>query len=511
MTRSAKHMLVLVPITDKSAWTFSKSDIFGIYASKSFFLPTPSPREVFRKRIDYLRQKAVILKEEDTPSQHFLSRGIRVSILDLNAFSRVLEEVFVENEYASKIIGELSNYNIRRMLSLSRRVMTSAVLNVDELIRSVISGGGFSVSQKRFMNALLRGDYSFFREGDSHEVFPVFMINSKVRHSPLLPIRMLSLLQATALSGKSIDEKHLSYESIFSYFDSLAVSEAAVNVVLETLINARLIEAFDASANSGDLGRVYSISYAGTCHLRLSLTDYVFIEQMAFTTPIDDSDVANEIRVNYHSDGWLPEKLSKVRNSFVSYLLNADRSMIKDLPSSPQYDSQREIVDKLSRFTVGSDRGTQELPDEQVVLSGRVDWFDSAKGFGFIKVPDNPDGVYVRDTVLHGSGFPSIVSGDMVRFSAMRGPRGLSVSKVIEVNSGPSSLLKTSVKIIRIFWERKYGFARVLETDTDLFFHFSALSPDLFKSLSVGSVMLAYVLQDVSNGERQIRTLMKND
>ncbi|MEX1716924.1 AAA family ATPase, partial [Escherichia coli] len=52
--KNIKHCLVIFPVTDKSAWIFSKTDIFSIYQSKSFFLPTPSPREVFRKRINFI-------------------------------------------------------------------------------------------------------------------------------------------------------------------------------------------------------------------------------------------------------------------------------------------------------------------------------------------------------------------------------------------------------------------------------------------------------------------------
>ena len=52
LRRHAKHCMVIQPVTDKSAWSFSKTDIFGIYSTKSFFLPTPPPREVFRKRIE---------------------------------------------------------------------------------------------------------------------------------------------------------------------------------------------------------------------------------------------------------------------------------------------------------------------------------------------------------------------------------------------------------------------------------------------------------------------------
>ena len=56
LRRHANHCLLIFPVTDKTAWSFSKTDIFGIYQSRSFFLPTPAPREVFRKRIDFLKR-----------------------------------------------------------------------------------------------------------------------------------------------------------------------------------------------------------------------------------------------------------------------------------------------------------------------------------------------------------------------------------------------------------------------------------------------------------------------
>jgi hypothetical protein len=44
----ASHCLLLFPLTDRSAWAFSKSELFNIYSSKSYFLPIPAPREIFR-------------------------------------------------------------------------------------------------------------------------------------------------------------------------------------------------------------------------------------------------------------------------------------------------------------------------------------------------------------------------------------------------------------------------------------------------------------------------------
>lgn len=513
LKRHARHLLVLVPITDKSAWVFSKSDIFGIYASKSFFLPTPSPREVFRKRIEYLRGKTAYIESESEAesrvAQHFLSRGIRVNISDLNAFSKVLEEVFVDNEYASKIIGEISNYNTRRMLSLSRRVMTSAVFNVDELIKSVISGGGLSPSPSRFMSALLRGDYSHYRSGDNNEIYPIFNVEKGIQFSPLLAVRLLALLEGVNSSGKSIDEKHLSFDSIFSYFDSLGVSEAAVSVTVSNLLEARLIETFDSSQPEDDLGQSFSISYSGSAHLRLALTNPVFIEQMALTTSLDDSAIAAEIKAAHQSDGWVGDRSKNVRSIFVEHILNVDRAFVQEIPDSPQYASQIEIRDKLRRYIIGKELDRPDPSPPPSILSGKVDWFDPAKGYGFISVIGNPNGVYVSKNILRESGFETISSGDIVRFSAVESAKGMSVSEILQIDEGRESLIRISLEVVRIFWDRSYGFAKFDGSGKDVFFHFSVVPPTMIAMLHPGYTMLADVNHDESDGSYEVRSVVE--
>lgn len=507
--RHAKHLLLLVPITDRSAWVFSKSDIFSIYASRSFFLPTPSPREVFRKRIEYLRAKATVPEiEEGTISQHFLSKGIRVSISDLNAFARVLEEVFVDNEYASKIIGELANYNTRRMLALSRRVMTSAVFNVDELIKSVLGGGGLLANPGRFMAALLRGDYSFFREGDTSEIISVFKLSTRQLHSPLLLVRVLALLDATYNSGRSIDERHLSFNSIFSYFDAMGVAESSIGAAMTALHEARLIESFDNSSIGGDLGQSFAITYSGMCHLRLALTNAPYFEQMALTSPIDDAEVAQEFRSIYAADGRIVDKLKRVRDRFAQYLLAADSSSISEIPASPQFACQVDVSDRIRRFLNGNDPDKAEADCAPMVLEGKVDWFDFDRGYGFIKVSGNLSGIYLKDRVLFSSGFSSLSAGDKIKFEAENQSKGLSVTRVLGVDSGTDALVRASLTVTRIFWDRSYGFARSTISDKDVFFHFSALSTSLLSSLKEGRDFIADVCLDTDDGSYEARVFI---
>ncbi|MFC9998117.1 cold-shock protein [Nocardia sp. NPDC127526] len=69
------------------------------------------------------------------------------------------------------------------------------------------------------------------------------------------------------------------------------------------------------------------------------------------------------------------------------------------------------------------------------MVHGTVKWFDSEKGFGFIR-PDNggPD-VFVEYTEVEGHGFRSLVEGQRVEFEVRRtkpGPEAVGVRVITE-------------------------------------------------------------------------------
>lgn len=63
---------------------------------------------------------------------------------------------------------------------------------------------------------------------------------------------------------------------------------------------------------------------------------------------------------------------------------------------------------------------------------GTVKWFNSAKGYGFIKRSSGPD-VFVHFNAISGGGFKSLEEGDKVEFDVEQGPKGLQASNVKKV------------------------------------------------------------------------------
>ena len=518
LRRHANHCLLIFPVTDKSAWTFSKTDIFGIYQSRSFFLPTPSPREVFRKRIDFLKDNLSGNVNEEQRSSYFASRGIRISIDDLNSFAQVLENVFVNQDYTSSLIGELTNYNIRRTLLLSKRVITSSVFKIDDLIRSFIIQEAVVTNFSKFMNSLMKGDYEAYKRGDGHEIYPVFQVDQDIRQSPLMVLRILALLDSWYKAGKSVDERHISVQSAFDYFDAVGCMESSVDRSLLALLEAGLIEPYDASVRDLSPGQRLAISFRGRAHLRLAVNNKVYLEQMALTTSIVNEDIAHQIRDTYLSNTVFYKKMDLIKDIFIRYVLEEDKNYMKIPIKHKQYECQFNLINRLERFIQnishsGDEWGgsIEEEHQEGIVLEGviaTVDWFDAEKGFGLVEIEGVDGKVFLHSQQLQQSRINLVNDGDELLCDVRRNAKGLHIAEVHDIETDLDVVETVDCRIIRVFHDRGYGFVQIGGSSRNAFFHFSIVPSTDREKLKIGIMVKAQIKEDKSGRGLQVKTVI---
>ena len=65
-------------------------------------------------------------------------------------------------------------------------------------------------------------------------------------------------------------------------------------------------------------------------------------------------------------------------------------------------------------------------------VTGTVKWFNSAKGFGFIKRDEGED-VFVHHSAIQTQGFRSLEEGDRVEFAIEQGQKGPAAADVKKI------------------------------------------------------------------------------
>ncbi|MCK5349757.1 MAG: cold-shock protein [Desulfobacula sp.] len=66
------------------------------------------------------------------------------------------------------------------------------------------------------------------------------------------------------------------------------------------------------------------------------------------------------------------------------------------------------------------------------MVEGKIKWFNSKKGFGFIE-QETGDDVFVHFSAIEMSGFKTLSEGERVQFEVEENDKGLSARKVIKV------------------------------------------------------------------------------
>src|ERR1041384_7028046 len=65
-------------------------------------------------------------------------------------------------------------------------------------------------------------------------------------------------------------------------------------------------------------------------------------------------------------------------------------------------------------------------------ITGKVEWFNNSKGYGFIEQPGSSD-IFVHYSAIQGDGFKTLEEGQEVEFEVTQGPKGPQAEKVTKM------------------------------------------------------------------------------
>jgi hypothetical protein len=320
--KNASLSFIVIPITDRSIWRLSKCGAFQSYVSRSFYLPTPAAKEVLARRITYIRTK--LDQGEGQSGSYFSTKGIRISIKNLNAFVNILEDAFVRNEALSGLIGRLSNFDIRRMLLLAQRTISSPTFHVEDLIKIYLDTRKRPVDFRRALRAMILGDYDRHTNQTNDFIQNIFWTDGDRPTSPLLSGSILETLSVIRMKARNgLEKAYVSLSDLANLFEPCGADEDDVRKAVTQMLSHGLVESFDPNTAAMSDGTKIGITASGAAHLELALNEIVYLEQMALATGYRFARQTDEMG-ELARDLGRSDNREKIKSLFKSYILTED-------------------------------------------------------------------------------------------------------------------------------------------------------------------------------------------
>ncbi|APQ10127.1 cold-shock protein [Pseudomonas oryzihabitans] len=78
------------------------------------------------------------------------------------------------------------------------------------------------------------------------------------------------------------------------------------------------------------------------------------------------------------------------------------------------------------------------------MLSGKVKWFNNAKGYGFIVADNSDEDLFAHYSAIQMDGYRTLKAGQAVNFSIVQGPKGL---HAVEIRPAEASVAPTTTAV----------------------------------------------------------------
>lgn len=324
------NCLSVISMREERFYASSIHGVLDAFQNSGFHITAPQPREVFLRRIRYVRQLLKKYPETGDALPPHLDRDV------VDALFRVFENEFSSpSSHLASFLSACSHGNIRLALELFRGFVVSGYTNVQEMT----SESRWVLQTHQVIKPFMIPSRHFYDEKTSR-IPNLFQIRSIAHGSHFTAMRILALL----IQGQ--DQKNSAFipiPKIADVFVEIYSMKEDFELNLDMLLRHGLVEAnnrLESYSPSVDAVRV--TAYGNFMHNALSCS-FTYIELVCLDCAIGDQQVSNTITelsndeyryfLNHDSIARINVRLQKAE-TFIAYL-EAEEERELDRYSSP--------------------------------------------------------------------------------------------------------------------------------------------------------------------------------
>ena len=84
------------------------------------------------------------------------------------------------------------------------------------------------------------------------------------------------------------------------------------------------------------------------------------------------------------------------------------------------------------------------------MASGKVKWFNNAKGYGFINEEGKSDDLFAHYSAIQMDGYKTLKAGQAVEFEIIQGPKGLHAGKIMDAAAAAKAQGQAASETVRV-------------------------------------------------------------
>ncbi len=282
-------------------------------APKTFTLAEPDLSVVLKRRFEYARM--IVMGDNTNPALSQFVRDTQVG-LKLPSVAEILEccELSArKRNSAIEMLAALSNGNIRQLIDLAKRILTSGLLDTKKILRAIKESGGYTIPDFEALKTLLFGDYSQYdpRSSVFLNLFDIFCDDEKEHF-----FRILALEYLSRFDENSDNEGFIFADDLKVYMQSYYFTGEVYLKHMHALVEAKCVAAQDFRDEDGEGRSTFRLRSRGRFHLYEMTKSFVYLDAMIIDTPIVDS----EVRKRMKTEGSIEERLTRA-SEFSDYLI----------------------------------------------------------------------------------------------------------------------------------------------------------------------------------------------